>query len=487
MTRGLPALEVDRRGLAQLLARYKIERAVLELVQNALDERVTRVEVTLKHVGRGRHRVRVADDSPEGFADLRHAYTLFASSAKKGDVAQRGRFNFGEKLFLSLASWARVTTTTGAWEWAGDSRRRLRRSTAVGSVVEGDLPMTRAEAARTRDAIRRVLVPAQVELRLDGERVASRDWEREITLTLATEVADAEGRLVKTRRRTSVRLHAVREGEVATLYELGLPVVELDAGDPWHLDVQQKVPLTLDRDNVPPAYLRALRVAVLDATADTLDDERVAAAWVGEALESPDVSVEAVRSAITARYGERVVIRDPSDPEANRLAVSRGYTVIEPRAHSRAAWESIRRAEAAKPAGQVTPSPRPYDPDGRPLQLIPAEEWSAAERWVAQHAVALARALIDRTLHVEYTRDGRWPYAAAYSRAEAGLVVNLSRVGRGWCSGPLEAIHAVLIHEMAHEYESDHLSSRYYDACCQLGARLAALALRQPRIFEREV
>jgi hypothetical protein len=33
----------------------------------------------------GRVLLEVTDDSPEGFADLTHAYTLFLESAKKGD------------------------------------------------------------------------------------------------------------------------------------------------------------------------------------------------------------------------------------------------------------------------------------------------------------------------------------------------------------------------------------------------------------------
>ena len=45
---------------------------------------------------------------------------------------------------------------------------------------------------------------------------------------------------------------------------MGIPVVE--TGDRYHVDVQQKVPLNMDRDNVTPAYLRAIRVAVLNAT-----------------------------------------------------------------------------------------------------------------------------------------------------------------------------------------------------------------------------
>lgn len=64
----LPAFEVDRRGLAQILERRGKGFVLLELIQNALDEDVRRVTVTLEPVkGRSLARVRVEDESPVGF------------------------------------------------------------------------------------------------------------------------------------------------------------------------------------------------------------------------------------------------------------------------------------------------------------------------------------------------------------------------------------------------------------------------------------
>ena len=78
----LPAFEVDKKGLEKILERRGKSFAVLELVQNAFDENVTSVEVTIRPTegSRGYHDIVVEDDSPEGFADLSHAYTLFAES-----------------------------------------------------------------------------------------------------------------------------------------------------------------------------------------------------------------------------------------------------------------------------------------------------------------------------------------------------------------------------------------------------------------------
>ena len=128
--------------------------------------------------------------------------------------------------------------------------------------------------------------------------------------------------LRKTTRRTQVYVYEPLSGETATLYEMGIPVVE--TGDRYHVDVQQKVPLNMDRDNVTPAYLRAIRVAVLNATHhDRLDDAN-STTWVREACSDERVETEAVKTAMTLRFGDNAVRYDPSDPEANKRSVAEG-------------------------------------------------------------------------------------------------------------------------------------------------------------------
>src|SRR4051812_36696654 len=121
--------EVDRLGLRKLLERRGKEFALFELFQNAFDEEgVTRVIATLhKEPGSRYATIRVEDDSPHGFIDLSHAYTLFAESAKKANPRQRGRFNIGEKLVIAACEESRIVTTNGGVEFVGNERRTLRR------------------------------------------------------------------------------------------------------------------------------------------------------------------------------------------------------------------------------------------------------------------------------------------------------------------------------------------------------------------------
>ena len=104
---------VDKVGLGRQAEQHSKGRLIGELVQNALDEvGVTKIDVTLALVpGRPLADLTVEDDSPEGFRDLSHAYTLFAESYKRDNPEQRGQYNFGEKLVLAVCERPASRTT----------------------------------------------------------------------------------------------------------------------------------------------------------------------------------------------------------------------------------------------------------------------------------------------------------------------------------------------------------------------------------------
>src|SRR3954470_3510111 len=103
--------EVDRAGLGKQAEEHSRGRLIGELIQNALDEAgVTQIAVALAPVpGRPLADLTVEDDSPEGFRDLAHAYTLFADSYKRANPEQRGQYNFGEKLVLAVCESASIS------------------------------------------------------------------------------------------------------------------------------------------------------------------------------------------------------------------------------------------------------------------------------------------------------------------------------------------------------------------------------------------
>lgn len=480
----LPALAVDLQGLAKLVERRGKSYAVLELIQNAWDEDVTAVSVTLTYEGYNKARLVVEDDSPEGFADLSHAFTLFAESKKKSNAEQRGRFNAGDKLVVALAHSFKVETTKGTVEIdvADNSRTMSKRSRERGTVVTALLRMSREEVEEAERVFETLIAPPGIVTTFNGSALAQRETLHRFQATLQTEISDNDGYLRPTRRKSWVEVYRPREGESGAIYEMGIPVVE--TGDAYHVNVLQKVPLTFDRDNVTPAYLRDIRALTLNEMAERLDGSEASSNWVNDALEDDLVSEAAVAAVLDRRFGERRVIYDPSDPEANKIAAAEGYTVIPGRALSPGVWRQVKRFQAARPAGQVTPSPKPYSPDGEQLKLLPEAEWTEGMRLVADYARMIAREVLGRnSLQVAIAREAQWPYAATYGPGQ--LVFNLGRLGRRWFeSGATVEVTDLLIHEFGHEHASDHLSRDYYKALTSIGARLVKLALERPELFE---
>jgi hypothetical protein len=320
--------DVDKIGLSKLVQLRAKALLIFELVQNAWDQRVTRVDVEFRRIpNQSAAIIAVTDDDPNGFQDLRHAFTLFAESPKNSDPEKRGRFNIGEKLVLAACNCGRITTTTGSVEFLPDgSRRTLRKARDVGSEFYGELRVTRDEYREAIEGLRMLIPPEGVATYVNGDLLPNRIPVRVFQATLPTVVADADGILKRTRRRTSIRVFDPRPGEPPSVYEIGIPVVE--TGDRWHVDIGQKVPLNMDRDNVQPSYLRELRTLVLNEMHADLREGDATSSWVHDALGGPDTTDEAVTAVIQARFGAHCVSYDPSDAEANSRAVAAGFTLV---------------------------------------------------------------------------------------------------------------------------------------------------------------
>lgn len=280
------------------------------------------------------------------FSSQNHA----ASSSKKANPEQRGRFNLGEKLVLAISDEVTIRTTKGGIRFDADGRHSLRYGQPVGSRIECLLRMTIDECRAVAAQARKLISPELITTVFNGTRLNPRLPLELFSTTLPTDVVSKDGFLRRVDRETTIRVFVVLSGETATLYEMGIPVVA--TGDKWHYDIGQKLPLTLDRENVQPNFLRQVRVAVFNRMHGQLASEDANSEWAEAAIASPDCAPEAVQSYMSRRFGERRVSYDSSDPEANKLAVSQGYTVVHGGMMSSAAWaerQSRQRHPACRP------------------------------------------------------------------------------------------------------------------------------------------
>ncbi len=481
------ALVVDRKGLAKKLANRPKGHLIFELIQNAWDEDVKTVQVDAQMLkGQPFCRVVVTDDAPLGFQNLESVYTLFRDSKKTDDPEKRGRFELGEKLVAAVARRMEVCTTTGTVIIEGDERRHSRKKTDKGSVITVEIRMTNAEFTEACLDVLKLIPPEGITTNFNGAHLVGRKPLHTFRASLQTVKGDAEGNLVHAQRMTDVEVHAVRPGETAHIYEMGIPVVE--TGDKWHYNIRQKVPVNWERNNVPPAYLRTLRVLALNATHDFLTFEDAHETWVSDAIDDSRCVDEAVKDVVVHRFGEKAVITDPSDPEGTKIAVSQGYTVVPGGAFSKGAWDNIRTAKALLPAGQVTPSPKPYDPNGHPEKVIDREKWTPNMWRIGEFAENLFRRLTGEECFVTIVNEPQVFWSANFGGGGIlgrRLCLNYGKLGKLWFARAKRDVEVLdlLIHEFVHHTVHDHLSDEMHKTATRLGAQLVNLALDDPGFF----
>jgi hypothetical protein len=292
--------------------------------------------------------------------------------------------------------------------------------------------------------------------------------------------------------------NAPRTGEVAMIYEMGIPIVEL-GDDKWHVNVMQKVPLSRDRDNVNPGYLRKIHQGVLNAKFGELTTaEDAAAAWVRDAVSSPKSSDDAVKHVMGVRFGENHVTRDVRDKGSANEAVSQGYRVIEGGSLTSGEWARYKAVKdengesVLKTSAQVTPTdvvgPIPAN------EIIPRDGWTLAMLAYANLIETISPKLINKLVVVQYIDDEDNHIEVCfnknfignrskkgYKREFGNMTVNLAY------HDPASAYenYSLLLHELAHDVveSNDHLHHDFYDTVNELGAKLAVLIQDEPELF----
>jgi hypothetical protein len=490
-------LKVDPKGMRQKVAHRGLLGILYELTSNAFDENITHCDVTVELIGGRTYRIRVEDDSPEGFRNLRESYTLFAPSYKGGIPDKRGRFNLGEKVAIVLCSQARIESTTGTVIFSENDTTRSSKKRQKGTVFEGSLVSTAQEVQTALLALRLVIAPEHVRFSINGDVIQPRTPIAEFECVLPTITEDEEGKLIPTRRKTKVSCYEVRENELAMIYEMGIPVVKPgDEGDdePFHVNIHQKVPLNMDRDNVTPAYLKLLRREVLNHTAHLIPDEKINCTGVVNRMAGAEAKV--VKLVLDKLVGEKRFIQDPNDIEAENRLKGQGYVQMAGRMFARDVWATIKEAGAAEPAGVISPSPKPYgdDPDAPVAKRWPDDKVTAGmKRYKAFVELVAQRVLAVRV------GDWRWVDTRNNFKMCCGPTkesggdsisyhVNVPAMGVEWfeqfpmCSPEMVDL---TIHELGHYDGAAHLTDQYYDNLTKIGGRLAVEIMGDVEAFRR--
>lgn len=471
--------EVDRKGLKALQEGKPKTFIVRELLQNAFDEDITTCRLEAWWEPYGKVTIVVEDDSPEGFRDLSDAYTLFKNTYKRSDATKRGRFNLGEKQVFSVCNSAKIETTTGTIEFGEYGRHKGRTKREKGSMISVTLNMTREEFDEIDEFVQTILVPKHIHFVFCHgskgghiQRVLKyRKPYKSFNATLRTELQNGDA-FRPTRRKTQVHVH--RADGLKYLYELGIPVCEIDCD--FSIDVQQKVPLSTDRDTASAAFLKELYALVLNHTYDTINSENAANSWVREAVSSPLVEKQAVTSVVLGRFGDKVVVANPMDPVANDDALASGYHVVRGSELNGQEWESIKRFSAISSSTKVF---------GKSVTGYEAVEPTNEQRKVADWAKKFFREFFGLELHVQFISAPTASVVADFQLDGNAIRFNVPKVFGPWSADgrPSKSIIDLIIHEFGH-HRGLHVDSSYHEALTAMGAWLTIKALNEPDWFE---
>lgn len=469
-----PWFEVSTEGLRALQLGKPKHFVVRELIQNAWDEQITSCEVEITRDLATRYCVTVRDDAPEGFKDLADSFTLFKATSKQRNPTQRGRFNFGEKQALAVCEEGTISTTKGTVRFTKAGREISKSCRDHGSEISLLLHMTFVEREELQAMLESYLPPKGIRFTVNGNDIPYREPRQIVTAALQT-VIESMGALRTSMRKTAI--HVLPKQESARLYEMGIPVCEIECD--FDLDVQQKIPLSPDRESVTPAYLAKLYAAVFSEVAKELSTEQAAQTLARTAVEHPHVSPEATQDWVKAVYGEKVVVANPRDQNSIDEAISRGYKVVYGSELPKGVWQNINKAEqelehAVMPSStklfgvQQLANAKPVTPD-------------ADMRAVAD----LAKRIAVRCLKVEIGVS--FISSAATISADYGnrhLRFNVKRLPEKFFQPRVDAkILDLLVHELAHE-AGGHVDHSYHEAMTKLAGQLVMIALHEPEFFK---
>jgi hypothetical protein len=465
--------EVDKEGLKRLLTKKDKTFILRELVQNAWDEPISICKVKLKQASEGGYTyISVEDDSPIGFRDLTHAYTLFGDTYKRRDASKRGRYNLGDKLVFSVCKEAIVETTKGTIVFDENGRRELNIKKKSGSKITVKLTTTKKEFKEMYADALLYIPPKSVKYYVNGTKKLHQTPYKTFETSLITEIEKDEV-MSRTKRKTEVNLYD-SDRETHYIYEMGIPICEIDCK--FDIDVQQKIPLTLDRETVLPSFLKDVYAEVLNQTYDKIEEEESSQLWVRQGMSDDRISKKATETIIKKRYGNDVVVANRFDANSIDEAISRGYRVISGSELSKDEWSTVKKFDLLQSTSDL------FGSNFKNAKQV--KDTSDDQKRFAKLAKRIARRLLNLNINVNFVKDNN---LVAGQFGYNTLMVNLAKFNNRFFKPTISSEQIdFIVHELGH-HAGHHTEKSYHELITKMAGQLTVLALKEPEFFDEKI
>lgn len=480
--------EISTEGMRQMHEARPLWQLVKELVANVWDERdngATTCRVEVNAASHGLLEIIVEDDGP-GFANITDAYTLMAFTKKRTDSSKRGRFNIGEKELIAIAKDAIIETVGITVSFPAEGGRKQRKNDRIkGTKITVHVKGKQTDIQPTIDMLQSFIVPENINYEFSSNygtigELPYRKLIASTATTLKTQICDSPtAPLRDTVRKTSVDIYTRPSAKSGALYEMGIYIQDIDC--PYDVDVQQKVPMPVNRDMVAKAYLKDIYAEVLNQTADEITEANVSSTWVQAGLEDDRITEETLKVVGDVQIGDDTVLWS-SNPLANERAMLAGKTILHPKMLSSVVRTKYRDSGILESASNYGPSVEAYIDAGGELFGEDDARITESMELIKAYTKWVSNLTLGFECDVQWLNNPDSSHLAEYSQSQQCLYFNVAILGENWFTlkpngRPKEQHTDLILHELAHHNEGfNPHTGGYVDKLSQIGARLAHAA-----------
>lgn len=472
--------EISNTGWRRMNAGRPPYELVKELVQNILDEDFHNASINFG-MNNGEFYLTIEDDVQGGISDSSLITTVFLTGKEESHL-KRGRKGRGLKEFLSVCYEAEVETVGKTiYFLENGSRHEESNVRTVGTKITCKIREENWDEKAIKQIenyLRKIIMYNDCEFYVNNKRIEKRKSVRSFPYELETHVI-LDGVQTTVRKGTTISLYDKIKKEKGWIYEMGIPVCEIDI--PFDVDIQQRIPMNDNRNDVPENYLNDVKKSILTNCIDILEKKDLISWGVG-GLRRYYMPFD-----IQQKIVEKIIGDDPYNAviktkgKFDDKAKQRGKKIVNIDSMDYDLQYLFKNILKSSETFIVD-----LEKEHKPIICEPNE---VEREFLNAHEKIIKGIGLEVELRiVEKERDSSGFLPTAFYTYEGKHVISYNRIVMSKIfSDPYREIAIdTLIHELGHIEESEHENMKYVNAVTKYGAKIARYFIKG-EVVKKEV
>lgn len=466
--------DISNEGWRRMNAGRPPHELVKELIQNVLDENFNAAYINFG-MKNGEFHLTIEDDVNGGIANSSLITTVFLTGKEESHL-KRGRKGRGLKEFLSVCYEAEVETVGKTIRFLEDgSREEKENGRTIGTKISCKIREEKWNEESVKEIenyLRMVILYTDGMLNINGKNLTKRTPICSFGSDLMTHIVE-NGIQQDIRKNTIVSMYhkALKKGK-GWIYEMGIPVAETKI--PYDIDIQQRIPMNDNRNEVNEYYLRDIKESILINEIDRLTKMDLID-WAAN-----NISIYGISNIIQKKIVEKITNEDSknlsikSKPKFNDKAKQRGKKLVDVDGMNyslKSIFEHIVDYSEAY-IGKI-------ERETKPIICDPTE---GEQLFIEEHKKITRGIGLDVEFRiVEKKKDTSGFVTMAFYTNENCHVISYNRLAMGKILKDPYNEQAIdtLIHELGHTEEDQHDKMKYVDAVTKIGAKIVLFLMKK--------